>query len=401
MPGLRDPPVRKTHLLGFEQGFRVVYVLPELPLHPDDLLKRLQEQLRDHRDLMQLLDGNAPAQQLHNCENVVVPEDADILHELLIRAAVKLRVVQMIDPCLQAADALEEAFFQIRADSHDLSGGFHLGPEGVRRIRELVEGEARELCHDVVERRLHGGGAARNGDLLQGHAHGNLGRHPRDGIAAGLGRQGGGTRDSGVDFDEVVFRGLRMQGKLHVAPALDLQLADDLQGAVVEHLQVMLVQAQDGRHDDGVARMHPHRVHVLHPADGDCMVVGVAHDLKLDLFISLYALLDENLMNGGEPEGIGADLDKLFFIVRKAAAGSAEGKGRSQHHGIADVLRRRLGFIQVVGDFGGNDRLADALAHLFEELAVLGPLDGGGAGAEQFCAAFPKDPFPLQLHREI
>ena len=192
-----------------------------------------------------------------------------------------------------------------------------------------------------------------------------------------------------------------MQGKLHVAPALDLQLADDLQGAVVEHLQVMLIQAQDGRHDDGVARMHPHRVHVLHSADGDCMVVGVAHDLKLDLFITLHALFDENLMNGGEPEGIGADLNELFFIVRKTAAGSAEGKGRPQHHGIADVLRRRLGFIQVVGDFGGNDRLADALAHLFEELPVLGPLDGGGAGAEQFCAAFPKNPFPLQLHRKI
>ena len=96
--------------------------------------------------------------------------------------------------------------------------------------------------------------------------------------------------------------------------------------------------------------MHADGIDVLHPADGDGGVVGVAHDLKLDLFIALDGLFDQHLMNGTERKGVPADIEELFFIVGKTAAGTAEGEGGSQNHGISDLFGRLFCLIQVISD---------------------------------------------------
>ena len=119
------------------------------------------------------------------------------------------------------------------------------------------------------------------------------------------------------------------------------------------------------------------------------MVVRVPHDLEFDLLVALDGLFHQNLMDRGEGEGVETDLHQLVFIVGKAAAGAAESKGGAKHHGIANALGRLLGFLQRVGDFGGDDRLADGLAQLLEKLPILGALDGLAGGAQQPDPAFP------------
>ena len=106
-------------------------------------------------------------------------------------------------------------------------------------------------------------------------------------------------------------------------------------------------------------------------------------------------------MDGGELEGVQADLLQLGFIVGKAAAGAAQGEGRTQYHGVADVRCGLLGLFQGVGDFGGNDGLADGLAQLLKELPVLGPFNGGGGGAQQLHIALPQHALLLQLHGQV
>ena len=69
--------------------------------------------------------------------------------------------------------------------------------------------------------------------------------------------------------------------------------------------------------------MNTNRIHVFHTADGDGMVVRVTHYLELDFFVTFYALFDQYLMNRGELEGIYADVYEFFFVICKAAAGSA------------------------------------------------------------------------------
>ena len=60
-----------------------------------------------------------------------------------------------------------------------------------------------------------------------------------------------------------------------------------------------------------------------------------------------------------------------------------------------------LRLVQTVGDLGGDDRLADGLAHLFKELAVLGALNGLGARAQKTGAALAQDALALELHGHV
>jgi hypothetical protein len=50
---------------------------------------------------------------------------------------------------------------------------------------------------------------------------------------------------------------------------------------------LLIAQGLTGGNDDGVTSVDSERVKVLHVADGDAVVVGVADDLILDLFPAL------------------------------------------------------------------------------------------------------------------
>ena len=192
-----------------------------------------------------------------------------------------------------------------------------------------------------------------------------------------------------------------MEGELNVAAAFDLQLTDDLDGTVVEHLEIMIVKRQDRRDDDRVTGMHTDRVDVFHAADRNRLVIGVTHDFKFDFLIALHALFDQDLMNRGKLEGIDADLFQFLFVIGKASAGAAQCEGRSQNDRITDMLRGFLGFFQAVGDFGRNDRFTDLLAHFLEHLTVFSPFDTLSRCTQQFNAALFQNTFLIQLHRQI
>ena len=131
------------------------------------------------------------------------------------------------------------------------------------------------------------------------------------------------------------------------------------------------------------------------------MVIGVPHDLELDLLVALDGLLHQHLMHRRQGEGVQTDLHQLFLVVGKAAAGAAQGEGGAQNHRVADALGSGLGLFQGIGDLGGDDGLADGLAQLLEQLPVLGPLDGGGGGAQQLYVAFLQHALLFQLHGQV
>ena len=277
----------------------------------------------------------------------------------------------------------------------------HLGGEDVGGVGEFVKGEAGHFGDHVVQRRLKAGGGVGQGNFLQEHTHRDLGRHPGDGIAAGLGGQGGGTGDTGVDLDQVVPEGLRVQRELHVAAALNLEGANQLEGAVAEQMVFLIGQGLAGGHDDGVAGVDANRIDVLHVADGDGSVVGVPHDLIFDFLVAPDALFHQHLTDGGKGEAVFEQLAAFLLVVGKAAAGAAEGESGAQDHRVTDLFRRRKTLFQGVGDDGGQHRLAKTLAQLLEPLAVLGLVNGVGGGAQQLHAALLQNSHPAQLHCEV
>ena len=147
--------------------------------------------------------------------------------------------------------------------------------------------------------------------------------------------------------------------------------------------------------------MDTHRVDVLHVADGDGRIVRVAHHLILDFLVALDALLDKHLVHRREEERIAHHLAQLLLVVGKAAARTAEREGGAQHHGIADAGGHLGALVDGVGNLRGEHRLAQRLAQLLEELAVLGALDGFERGTQNLDLALLENTLLGQLHRQI
>ena len=154
-------------------------------------------------------------------------------------------------------------------------------------------------------------------------------------------------------------------------------MADDIQSGCTEHL-VLLVSQRLGRgNNDGVAGMNAHRVDIFHVADRDAVARAVPHYLVLDLFPAGDAALYEHLSHTGETESVLQDLHlhQLMGIVGDAAAASAEGISRTEHHRIADLIGKRQTVVHIFHDQGSRHRLSDLLHGGLELQTVLGLFD--------------------------
>ena len=185
-----------------------------------------------------------------------------------------------------------------------------MGAKAAVGRRELVERPARDLHHDVIERGLEGRGRLlghRIRDLVETLADGDLRCDPRDRIAGRLRCERGAARYPRVHLDNEVRhlrvglisgRVIRMQRELNVAAALDAEGTNDPESRRAKHLVFLVGQSLRGGDYDRVAGVYPHRVKVLHVADGDAGVRAVAHHLVLDLLPAGERALDQDLSDG-------------------------------------------------------------------------------------------------------
>jgi len=401
-----DVAVGEAHLLGALQGVHIGLALTglQLVLHVDDPLEAVQEPDVHLGDVVDLLGGEAAAQGLgHHEEPLVGDLDQQVL-DLVGVQVLQLVQLQRPDVQLQRADGLHQRALEGVGDGHDLAGGLHLGAQGAAGGSELVEGQAGDLQHAVVDGGLEAGGGLagyRVGDLVQGIAQGHLGGHLGDGVAGGLGGQGGGAGHTGVDLDDRVLIAVGVQGKLHVAAALDLQGGDDVQGGGAEHLELPVGQGLGRSHHDGVAGVDTHRVDVLHGADGDDVAGGVPHDLELDLLPAGDAPLDEHLVDPGQVQAAVRDLPQGDLVIGDAASGAAQGVGGTDDHGIADLIGEGDSVLYGVDHLGGDAGLTDGFHAVLKTLAVLRLVDGGGAGAQKAHAVLLQGAVLIQRHSQI
>ena len=400
-PELPDELVAEAHALGLAEDLHVARSSLDAALHPDDVVDLLEEEPVDLRAVVDAGEVDPQAQELRNRMDAVVGRGGDVLQEFLLGPVVELLLVDVAAAAFQGAHRLEDALLEGASDAHHLARRLHLGAELVGGLAELVEGEAGHLGDHVVDGRFAAGGSAGHGDFVQGEAHGDLRRHTGDWEAAGLGGEGGGPGHARIDLDDIVLEGQRIQGELDVASAFDLEGADEFQGAVPEHLVFFVGEGEGGGHDHRVARVDAHRVDVLHRADGDGGVIGVAHHLELDLLVALDALFHKHFADWGEGEGVPHHVAELLLVVGETAARATQGEGRTQDHRIADALRRGHGFLDAVGDFGGDDRLVDREAQLLEKFAVFRLFDALEGGSQDLHAAFLQDAFLGELDGEV
>ena len=359
-PQLTDELVAKTHAFGVAQRFDVAgigrYDLFEL----DDVLKLLEEEHVDFGAVVDQRQLDAPADQLGDGVKTVVRSLLDIGEHPIDRPVVEFLMVDMADPRFERAHRLQEALLHRAAHGHHLARRLHLGSELVRSVAELVEREAGDLGNHIVESRFEAGRRIGDADLVERKAHGDLGADAGDRIAAGLRRQSRRPRHAGIDLDQVVVEREGIERELHVAAAFDLQGTDQPQGAVAQQLILLVGQRLARSHHDRVARMDADRIDVFHIAD----------------------------RNGR-------------IVVGEAAARTAQRKGRTQHDGVTDPLRRLDRLVDIVSNQRRQHRLAQRLTKLLEEFAVLGLLDALERSTQNLHLTLLKHAFLGELHGQI
>ncbi len=295
-------------------------------------------------------------------------------------------------------------------DRHDLAGRLHLAAERSVGRGELVEREARQLDHHVVQRRLEGrdrGPGHDVWDLRQPPTGRDLGRDARDRIARRLARQRGGSADARVDLDDRVIGVVRRERELDVAAALHPQRSDDRQGRGTETLVDRVRQSLDRRDHDRVASMDAQRVDILHRADGDAGVVRVAHDLVFDLLPADQTALDHDLVDGAESQARARPLPVGRLGLDDAATGSAHRESRPDDRRQADLRECRVGggvalLVRLAfDDVAGRIRLADSVEEVAEQLAVLGHLDRLERRADQPDVVLVQDAGLSQGHGQV
>ena len=376
---LRQPPGDRALVFGEMREFR-------------------EEPAVDLRDLVDAVDGDAGLDGLEDRKQTQV---VGVFQPLLDRQAARVRAVERVLLNLRAAHGLHQRHFKRRRDGHDLAGGLHLRAERAAGAGKLVKRPLRQFDHDVVQRGLEAGAGLAGdlvSDLVERIAQRDLRGDLCDGIAGGLARQRGRARHARVDLDDGIFKAVRVERKLAVAAADHAQRRDDVQRRAAQHLILPVRQRQRRRDDDGIAGVDADGIEVFHRADRDGVAHGVAHDLKLDLLPAGNVALDQHLMDRRHLQPRPRGLAKLLWRVGHAAARAAQRKRRAHNHWIADGLGdfERAG--HVVGNFGGDGRLADGLHGLLEPLPVLGPVDRLGVDADQPHAVLRKKALLVQLH---
>ena len=360
------------------------------------MLQFCQEPDVDHRNLVDFIQRDSALDRLEHHKHTLVVTVMEPLANLFGRKSTELCHVQAVLRNLRAAHRLENRLFKRGPDRHDLARRFHLRAERTPAVDKLVERPLWQLHRNVVQRGFEAGGGG-SGDrvlnLVKRVTNRDLGCDLGNRVAGRLGGQRRRAGNARIDLDNRVVKARGMQRKLAIAAALDTESIDDVPRRRAKHLVFAIAQRDRGRNHDAVARVHTDGIEVLHAANRDHVSVFIAHALKLDLFPTGDALLDQNLVNRRHAKAVGRDLVQLLLCFRDAAAGTAERERRTHNDRIADLACERERRVKLGHYQRGDHWLTDLDHRVLKELAILRLGDGHRVRAEE--------PYPVRFEKTV
>ena len=126
--------------------------------------------------------------------------------------------------------------------------------------------------------------------------------------------------------------------------------------------------------------MDAQRVEILHVADGDAVVIPVAHHLVFHFLPAAEALLHQHLRREGE--SLLYQHVQFLFVVAEAAAQPSEGVGGADYDGIAQLAGGAAGVFGTLHGLALDGLHVDFIQSFHEEFAVFRVDDGLHGGAE-------------------
>ena len=165
-------------------------------------------------------------------------------------------------------------------------------------VLELAQIPTGHLGDDVIKRGLEvGSGRASDGvgKLRKSVTQTDLRGGVRKRVASSLGSKSGRTRQTSVDLNDTVVETIGLKSVLNVALSNDTQVTNDLDSGSAEHVVLLITEGLRRRDDDTVTSVDAEGIEVLHVADGNAVISGIADDLVFGLLPALERLFDENL----------------------------------------------------------------------------------------------------------
>ncbi len=314
--------------------------------------------------------------------------------------------VEAVDSGLQPAQRLLQRFLEGAADRHHLADRFHLRRQPVVGLLEFLEGEARHLGDDVIDRRLERRRGLPAGDVVlqfvERVADGELGGDLGDREAGRLRRQSRAARHARIHLDDDHASVVGIDGELDVrSTGVDADLAQHGDRGVAHDL-IFLV-GQGLRRCDGyrVPGVHAHRVDVLDRADDDAVILPVAHHLHLEFFPAEQGFLDQELARRRAVESALAHFDEFVLVVGDAAAGAAQRERRADNRRKADVGLNFQRLLEIVRDAGAGRAQSDARHRRLEFFPVLGLVDRLLGRTDQLDVEAGQDAFAREIERAV
>ncbi len=407
-----EPRIRKAHRLQLaERALRLGQsVSADLGLNVDNLLQARDEPRIDSAKSVDLLMIDAEAKRLRDLQDAVgrgrAKRFADDVLVVALAESLQHVVVEAGQTDLHRAQRLLQAFVEGAPDRHDFADRFHGGREYRRRAGKLLEREARNFRHHVIDRRLEGRGRRAFGDVVvefvQRVAHRQFRGDLRDGEARRFRGERRGPRHARIHLDNDKLAVRWIDRELNVRTArLHADLPQDGDRSVAHDLELAVRQRQRRRDRDAVARVNAHRIDVLDGADDDAVVLRVADNLHLILFPAEHRFLDQDLAGRRSFEPALGDVQVFFAVVRDAAAGSAKREGRPDDRGQLHIIEGGLHLRKIVGEHGARRGQPDFPHRLAEEQAILGLVDGLGLRPDHLHLEAVERPVARQPERSI
>ena len=384
-------PVGQAAAFGCAHQLRRHRFIDHPQFHRHDALNLVDKERINRRDPRNFGRVDAATQRFGHHEQTLVISPRQAFQHQFIGQRGNSRQLQPVRLDFQRADRFQQRCFKRPVDCHDFAGRFHLGAQFPIGADKLVKRPAGEFQHDIVDCRFKAGlGFAGHGvlNLVQPIADGNFGSDLGDRIAGRFGRQGAGTADPRIDFDDDIVGALGVERELHVAAAFHAKLADDRQRGRTQHLVFVVGKCLRRGDDDAVAGMYADRVDVFHVADHDTIVGRVTDDFVLDFLPTGHAALDQHLRDHAVGQAAVDHLVELFFAVDDTAAGTAQGIRRSDDQRITDFAGELPRSLDSFDNITDRNRLVDFLHRLFEQFAVFGFLNRLQRSAQQFYVIF-------------
>ena len=143
--------------------------------------------------------------------------------------------------------------------------------------------------------------------------------------------------------------------------------------------------------------MYSHCINIFDKANGNHLVLGIAHHFKLQFFPSKNRLLHQHLAHETSRQASADNGAQFLDVVYMAAPPATHGISGAQNHRITKIISNSLSLFHRESRCAVGHLEAEFIHGILEGNSILTTLDGIHRDTDNFDPVFFKHPLPRQF----